>query len=62
MPERPTLTLTEAAWALGISESNCFRKARAGQLPGAFKFGRRWIVAREPFERWLTSAGNIDVI
>ncbi len=50
---RATLSISEAAWELGVCTETAYRQAKSGQLPGAFKFGRRWIVSREAFERWL---------
>jgi excisionase family DNA binding protein len=50
---RATLSIAEAAWELGVCTETAYRQAKSGQLPGAFKFGRRWIVSREAFERWL---------
>src|SRR5579863_8732715 len=50
---RATLSISEAAWELGVCTETLYRQAKRGELPGAFKFGRRWIVSREPFERWL---------
>lgn len=58
--QRPTLSMSEAAWALGVCEEMCYRRARTGELPGAFRFGRRWIVSREPFERWLREQGSTN--
>ena len=51
--ERPTLTIPEAAWALNISVETAYRNAKRGDLPGAFRFGRRWVVSREAFNRFL---------
>jgi excisionase family DNA binding protein len=50
---RPTMTIPEVAWALGVSVEHAYRRAKAGELPGAFKFGRRWVVSREAFNRFL---------
>jgi excisionase family DNA binding protein len=50
---RATLSISEAAWELGVCTETAYRQAKSGQLPGAFKFGRRWIVSREAFQRWL---------
>jgi excisionase family DNA binding protein len=50
---RATLSIAEAAWELGVCTETAYRQAKRGELPGAFKFGRRWVVSREAFERWL---------
>jgi excisionase family DNA binding protein len=55
VPERPTMTIVEVAWALGISNQHAYRRAKAGEIPGAFRFGRRWVVSREAFNRFLSS-------
>ena len=52
---RSTLSIPEAAWELGICTETAYRQAKRGDLPGAFKFGRRWLVSRDAFERWLAS-------
>lgn len=53
--ERPTLTIPEAAWALNVSVETAYRRAKIGDLPGAFRFGRRWVVSREAFNRFLAN-------
>lgn len=55
MPERPTLSIPQVAVSLGVCNEFAYCLARRGKLPGAFKLGRRWIVARVPFEKWLES-------
>jgi excisionase family DNA binding protein len=55
MHPRATLFVPEAAWELGICTETAYRQAKRGDLPGAFKFGRRWLVSRDAFERWLAS-------
>ena len=50
--ERLTLTIKEAAKLLGISQSTAYEAARTGRIP-VLKFGRRFLVARVPFERNL---------
>lgn len=50
---RSTLSIPEVAWELGVCAETAYRRAKSGQLPGAFKLGRTWRVSRESFERWL---------
>lgn len=52
---RATLSISEAAWELGVCAETVYRRAKVGELPGAFKIGRTWRVSREPFDRWLSS-------
>jgi excisionase family DNA binding protein len=48
-----TITVEEAAEALHIGRSLAYRLARASQLPGVFKLGRRFLISRRAFERAL---------
>lgn len=52
---RATLSISDVAWELGVCAETVYRRAKAGELPGAFKIGRTWRVSREPFQRWLSS-------
>lgn len=47
----PTIGLDEAARWLGISYESARRRARAGELPGAFQIGARWRVGRRALLR-----------
>jgi excisionase family DNA binding protein len=47
-----TLTVTEAAEALGISRASAYEAARTGALP-VLRFGRRLLVPRAAFDRLL---------
>jgi excisionase family DNA binding protein len=53
---RATLNLTEVAELLGCARSSVYKWAQQGKLP-TIRIGRRVLVPREPFERWLAS-GN----
>ena len=39
------ITVPQAARLLGISPDLAYSLARRGELPGAFQFGRRWVVS-----------------
>jgi excisionase family DNA binding protein len=52
---RLTLTITEAAEALGISRSLAYEMAATGSLP-TLRFGRRLVVPRVALDRLLDSA------
>jgi excisionase family DNA binding protein len=52
--EKRTLTVTEAARALGIGRSAAYEAARSGQLP-AIRIGRRVLVPTEALQRLLDS-------
>jgi excisionase family DNA binding protein len=45
LSERATITVPEAAKVLGISRDAAYALARAGELPGVIRLGRRLIVA-----------------
>ena len=51
-----TLTVTEAAIALGISRNLAYDMARAGKLP-VVRLGRRLLVSRAALERMLQDCG-----
>lgn len=50
--ERLTLTIPEAANALGISRGLAYEMARLGKLP-TVRFGKRLVVPRRALERLL---------
>ncbi len=45
-------TIAEVAAKLGIGEASVYRGLYAGQIP-AHRVGSRWIIPREPFDRWF---------
>jgi hypothetical protein len=51
--ESVTISLPMAARLAGIGETTARELARAGQLPGAFRMGRRWLVHRRLFLQGL---------
>lgn len=56
-PERQTLDIPEVARLLGCSRGSAYRWAREGKLP-ALRIGRRLVVPRHAFDRWLASAAE----
>jgi excisionase family DNA binding protein len=52
-----TLSVEEAALALGISRNTAYMLARAGGLP-VVRLGRRLLVSRAGLERMLLEAGR----
>lgn len=50
--ERATYTVPEAASLLGISLGKAYEAVRAGTIP-AIRVGRRFLIPRAAFERWL---------
>ena len=52
-----TMTIEEAARLLGIGRQTAYDLAARGELPGALRLGKRWIVSRKKIEVWL----NVDV-
>jgi excisionase family DNA binding protein len=55
--EQLTLTVEEAARALGINRNSAYEAARNGELP-AIRIGRRLLVPKVAFERLLESTGQ----
>lgn len=53
MPEAQTLKVEEAAKLLGISRAAAYNLAAKGELPGARKLGRRYVVLKSVLERFL---------
>lgn len=51
LPEVIAESIPEAAAEIGCSPAHLYRLARDGELPGAYRLGRRWFVAVEPFRR-----------
>jgi excisionase family DNA binding protein len=58
--ERLTLTIDEAARALGISRNSAFSAAHRGQIP-TIKIGRRLLVPKVAFERMLANCTPSEV-
>lgn len=53
--ERQTLTVEEAASLLGISRGAAYQAVKVGEIPGVLRLGRRVLISRVAFERWLSS-------
>ena len=59
--ESATMTVEEAAAILGIGRQTAYNLAVRGELPGALRLGRRWIVSRKALESWLEcKAPHVD--
>ena len=48
-----TLTITQASVLLGISRNYAFELAAKGELPGARRIGKRWVVSRRALTEFL---------
>ena len=57
MNKSQVMTVPEAARALGISRNSAYVAVRAGEIP-SIKLGRRVVIPRVAFERFLESAGG----
>jgi excisionase family DNA binding protein len=55
--QRETLTVTEAAVALGISRNLCYEMVRQGKIP-SLRFGKRIVVPRQGIEKLLEDTRN----
>ena len=51
--EPATMRVEEAAKLLGVSRQTGYDLANRGELPGALRLGRRWVVSRKVLEAWL---------
>ena len=51
-----TMTIEEAARLLGIGRQTAYDLAARGELPGAHRLGKRWIVSRKTLEAWLNAS------
>lgn len=54
--EKLTLTVDEAAAALGIGRTLAYEKCRTGELP-SLKIGRRILISRVALQRMLEECG-----
>jgi excisionase family DNA binding protein len=56
---RLTLTVEEAASALGISRASAYEAVRVGEIPSV-RIGRRILVPQSALQRMLDAAGEFD--
>jgi predicted DNA-binding transcriptional regulator AlpA len=52
-PKKPGVSIPELSAEFGVSEAVLYHLANSGQLPGARRLGKRIVVHRETFERWM---------
>lgn len=57
MTERKTLSVAEAARALGISRNSAYEAVHRGELP-AVQIGRRWLVPVAALDTLLSGAAR----
>ena len=50
---RLTLTVREAAEALGLCENSLRERIRRGELPGVIRLGRRILISKDALLRYL---------
>jgi excisionase family DNA binding protein len=52
--ERLVMTPAEVAEALGVDQTELYARLRRDDVPfPAQRYGRRWMIPRAPFMRWL---------
>ena len=52
--QRATIPLwPDAGQLLGVSKNHAYKLAKAGEIPGAHRFGRKYVVAVPALLRWL---------
>jgi excisionase family DNA binding protein len=47
------MTVEDVAMRLGIGRNQAYEAVAAGKIPGALRFGRRWLIPRVAFEKML---------
>jgi excisionase family DNA binding protein len=52
-----TLTVTEAAKALGVSRNKAYEAAKRGEIP-TVRIGKRWLVPKAALERLLRGGAD----
>ena len=57
--DRPTVTVTEAAQALGISRAHAYNSVRSGDLP-SLRVGDRLLIPTRPLLQMLGALGTTD--
>ena len=55
--ETEVLTVKEVAETLGIGINQAYEACEQSMFP-CIRFGRRWIISRKAFERWLSTCGS----
>jgi len=56
--ESLVFSVPECAKILQISTSLAYRLCRTGQIPGVLRLGKRLVVSRVQFSRWLEGGGQ----
>lgn len=59
LEERQTLSVEQAARALGIGRGTAYQAVRAGDIP-SIRIGRRIVVPRAALERFLARGEHIE--
>lgn len=56
LAEPATIKVEEAAHILGIGRQTAYDLAARGELPGALRLGRRWVVSRKALNAYLDAS------
>ena len=56
-PETAVLSIIQCAQQLGIGKTAAYEAARRGEIP-TLRFGKRIVVPKAAFERYLATAGE----
>ena len=59
--ERQPYTVAEAARRIGVNINLFYVACRNGQIPGAFRIGGKWLIARPAFDEFLRTGRVIAV-
>lgn len=57
-PEGPVMTAREVMAVTGFSENFTYQALKDGRIPGRVECGRRVLVQRATFERWLAGTSG----
>ena len=52
MDTKITMSVSELAGALGISERNAYYLVKSKDFPASFKLGGRWLISVSKLEEW----------
>ena len=58
--EREVYTVGEVARLLGVSAPHIYRAINKGELPGGMKIGRRYIISKSKFDKYLEDPQSVN--
>jgi len=58
--DRLVYTVEEVAIRLGIARTKAYDHARLGDIPGVIRLGRRILISKPVFDRWIAEASTVQ--